>query len=302
MPHRWWRLCARSSLASKDANILVVNPPAVKGLGSAGGFKMMLEDRAELGPQALADATNKLVAAARKDPTFAAVFTLYNAGSPSVYADIDREKAEKVGLSTADIFPTLELYMGSQYVNDFNLLGRTYPVFVQGDQQFRQTPEEIARLKVRNATGEMVPIGTVATFKEKTTPYRVPRYNLYPASEVMGEPAPGVSSGAALESYRRTRQGNSSSRNYFRVDGSRVPAGKEGHSNGCDFRRLCSLRVPGAHRTVRKLEDSSGNRADRTDVPARGDDRSSTSGRCPSTSSRRLVLSCYLAWRLKTRF
>jgi hydrophobe/amphiphile efflux-1 (HAE1) family protein len=152
----------------EGANILVVNPPAVKGLGSAGGFKMMLEDRADLGPQALADATNKLVAAARKDPTFGAVFTLYNAVSPSVYADIDREKAEKVGLSTADIFPTLELYMGSQYVNDFNLLGRTYPVFVQGDQQFRQTPEQITRLKVRNETGQMVPVGTVATFKEKT--------------------------------------------------------------------------------------------------------------------------------------
>ena len=183
----------------KDANILVVNPPAVKGLGSAGGFKMMLEDRAELGPQALADATNKLVAAARKDPSFAAVYTLYNAGSPSVYADIDREKAEKVGLSTADVFPTLELYMGSQYVNDFNLLGRTYPVFVEGDQQFRQTPDEIGRLKVRNSSGEMVPISTVATFKEKTAPYRVPRYNLYAASEIMGEPAPNVSSGAALK-------------------------------------------------------------------------------------------------------
>src|ERR1700756_5073827 len=192
----------------KGANILVVNPPAVKGLGTAGGFKMMLEDRAELGPQALADATNKLVAAARKDPTFAAVFTLYDAGSPSVYADIDREKAEKLGLSTADVFPTLELYMGSQYVNDFNLLGRTYPVSVQGDQQFRQTPEEIARLKVRNATGQMVPIGTVATFSEKTAPYRIPRYNLYPASEVMGEAAPGVSSGAALDRIQQLAKEN----------------------------------------------------------------------------------------------
>ena len=192
----------------KGANVLVVNPPAVKGLGTAGGFKMMLEDRAELGPQALADATNKLVVAARKDPAFAAVFTLYNAGAPSVYADIDREKAEKVGLSTADVFPTLELYMGSQYVNDFNLLGRTYPVFVQGDQQFRQTPEEIARLKVRNATGAMVPIGTVATFKEKTAPYRIPRYNLYPASEVMGEAAPGVSSGEALKRIEKLAKEN----------------------------------------------------------------------------------------------
>jgi hydrophobe/amphiphile efflux-1 (HAE1) family protein len=183
----------------KDANILVVNPPAVKGLGSAGGFKMMLEDRAGVGPQALSDATNKLVAAARKDPSFAAVFTLYNAGAPSVYADIDREKAEKVGLSTQDVFTTLELYMGSQYVNDFNFIGRTFPVFVQGDQQFRQTSEEISRLKVRNASGEMVPVGTVASFEDRTSPYRVPRYNLYAASEVMGEAAPGVSSGAALK-------------------------------------------------------------------------------------------------------
>ena len=183
----------------KGANILVVNPPAVKGLGSAGGFKMMLEDRGELGPQALAEATKKLVNAANHDPAFAGVFTLYNAGSPSVYADIDREKAEKLGLSTSNIFPTLELYMGSQYVNDFNLLGRTYPVFVEGDQQFRQTTDEIGRLKARNANGDMVPISTVATFKAKTTPYRVPRYNLYPASEVMGEPAAGVSSGAALK-------------------------------------------------------------------------------------------------------
>jgi hydrophobe/amphiphile efflux-1 (HAE1) family protein/NodT family efflux transporter outer membrane factor (OMF) lipoprotein len=182
----------------QGANILVVNPPAVKGLGSAGGFKMMLEDRGELGPQALAAATNKLVAAARKDPSFAAVFTLYNAGSPSVYADIDREKAEKVGLSTQDVFTTLELYLGSQYVNDFNFIGRTFPVFVQGDQQFRQSSDEIARLKVRNAGGEMVPISTVATFKDQTRPYRIPRYNLYPASEVMGEPAAGISSGAAL--------------------------------------------------------------------------------------------------------
>ncbi|MBV8572326.1 MAG: efflux RND transporter permease subunit [Acidobacteriaceae bacterium] len=183
----------------KGANILVVNPPAVKGLGSAGGFKMMLEDRGELGPQVLAAATNKLVAAARKDPSFAAVFTLFNAGSPSIYADIDREKAEKVGLSTQDVFTTLELYLGSQYVNDFNFIGRTFPVFVQGDQQFRQTPEEIGKLKARNAAGEMVPISTVTTFKDQTRPYRVPRYNLYPASEVMGEPAAGVSSGAALD-------------------------------------------------------------------------------------------------------
>jgi len=183
----------------KDANILVIQPPAVQGLGAAGGFKMMLEDRAGLGPQILADAANKLVAVASKDPTFAAVFTLYNAGAPSVYADIDRLKAEKVGLTPTDVFSTLQLYLGSQYVNDFNYLGRTYPVFVQGDEAFRKTPEDISRLKVRNASGEMVPIGTVATFKNRTAPYRVPRYNLYPAAELMGQAAPGVASGTAMK-------------------------------------------------------------------------------------------------------
>ncbi|MGY6163936.1 efflux RND transporter permease subunit [Paraburkholderia strydomiana] len=182
----------------KDAVVVVVNPPPVQGLGSAGGFKLMLEDRAGLGPQALAKATNDLVTAARKDKTFGGVFTLYNAGAPSVYADIDRLKAEKVGLTPTDVFSTMELYLGSQYVNDFNFMGRTYQVRVQGDQAFRQTPQDIGRLKVRNSSGDMVPISSVATFKNTTTPYRVPRYNLYPAAEIMGAAGAGFSSGDAI--------------------------------------------------------------------------------------------------------
>jgi multidrug efflux pump subunit AcrB len=126
------------------------------------------------------------------------VFTLYNAGSPSLYAEIDRLKAEKVGLAPTDVFSTLQLYLGSQYVNDFNYLGRTFQVLAQGDESFRQTPEDIARLKVRNASGEMVPISSVATFNNETAPYRVPRYNLYPAAGVLGSAAPGVASGTAM--------------------------------------------------------------------------------------------------------
>jgi hydrophobe/amphiphile efflux-1 (HAE1) family protein len=182
----------------KDAFVLVVNPPPVQGLGSAGGFKLMVEDRNNLGPQALANATNTLVAAANKDPAFAGVFTLYNAGSPSLYADIDRLKAEKVGLTPSDVFSTLQLYLGSQYVNDFNYLGRTFQVIAQGDESFRLTPDDILRLKVRNTTGEMVPIGSVATLNDETAPYRVPRYNLYPAADVLGSAAPGVASGTAM--------------------------------------------------------------------------------------------------------
>ena len=183
----------------KDAFVLVINPPAVQGLGAAGGFKMMVEDRNNLGPQALANAANALVASANKDQVFGGVFTLYNAGSPSLYADIDRLKAEKVGLTPTDVFSTLQLYLGPQYVNDFNYLGRTFQVLAEGEESFRQSPEDIARLKVRNDSGEMVPIGSVATFTDQTAPYRVPRYNLYPAAEVMGAAASGVSSGTAME-------------------------------------------------------------------------------------------------------
>jgi hydrophobe/amphiphile efflux-1 (HAE1) family protein len=183
----------------KDANVVVIQPPAVQGLGATGGFKFMLEDRGGIGPQALAKAANALVAAANKDKTFGGVFTLYNAGSPSVYADIDRLKAEKVGLTPTDVFSTLQLYLGSQYVNDFNYLGRTYQVIVQGDESFRRTTADISRLKVRNVAGEMVPIGTVATFMDRSAPYRVPRYNLYPAAEIMGAAAPGVASGTAMK-------------------------------------------------------------------------------------------------------
>src|SRR5262249_47664230 len=182
----------------KDANVLTIPPAPVQGLGSAGGFKMMLEDRAGLGSEALFKAARALVAAANEDATFASVFTLFNAGSPSVYADIDRLKAEKVGLTPTDVFSTLQVYLGSQYVNDFNYLGRTYQVRVQSDGKFRRTPQDITRLKARNTSGEMVPIGTVTQLKSKTIPYRVPRYNLFPAAEVQGVAAPGVATGTAL--------------------------------------------------------------------------------------------------------
>ena len=182
----------------KDAVVIVINPPAVQGLGAAGGFKLMVEDRGDHTAQELANATNALVTAANKDPAFGGVFTLYNSGAPSLYVDIDREKAEKVGLTPTDVFSTLQLYLGSAYVNDFNYLNRTYQVVVQADEQFRRSQEDIARLKVRNASGEMVPIGTVANFKYQTTPYRQPRYNLYPAADVLGSSAPGVASGTAM--------------------------------------------------------------------------------------------------------
>jgi hydrophobe/amphiphile efflux-1 (HAE1) family protein len=185
-------------LAIQDAYVLTIPPPPVQGIGNAGGFKMMLEDRAGLGSQALVDAAKALVAAANQDPSFAGVFTLLNTGSPSIYADIDRMKAEMVGLTPTDVFNTLQVYLGSEYVNDFNLLGRTYEVIVQADGRFREDDQDLMRLKTRNSAGEMVPIGSVADLKSATIPYRVPRYNLYPAAEVQGVAAPGVATGTAL--------------------------------------------------------------------------------------------------------
>jgi HAE1 family hydrophobic/amphiphilic exporter-1 len=182
----------------KDAYVLTIPPPPVQGIGNAGGFKMMLQDRAGLGSNALAKAAQTLVGAANKDPSFAGVFTLFSTRSPSIYADINREKAEKVGLTPTDVFSTMQVYLGSQYVNDFNYLGRTYQVIVQADGKFRNDPVDIGGLKVRNVSGEMVPIGTVARLKYENAPYRVPRYNLFPSAEVMGVAAPNVATGSAL--------------------------------------------------------------------------------------------------------
>ncbi len=183
----------------QGAYVLTIPPPPVQGIGNSGGFKMMLEDRAGLGTQALVNAAQALVAAANKDGSFAGVFTLLNAGSPSIYADVDRLKAEKVGLTPTDVFNTLQVYLGSQYVNDFNFLGRTYQVIAQADGPFRRDRSDLMGLKARNAAGEMVPIGTVGQLRDQTIPYRVPRYNLYPAAEVQGVAGPGVATGTALQ-------------------------------------------------------------------------------------------------------
>ena len=160
---------------------------------------MMIEDRAGLGSKALVEATSALVAAANKDPIFAGVFTLFNANSPSVYADVDRLKTQQLGLTPTDVFSTLQVYLGSQYVNDFNFLGRTYQVIAQADGAYRQNEQDIGRLKVRNASGFMVPLSAVTQMQSDTIAYRVPRYNLFPAAEILGGAAPGIASGTALK-------------------------------------------------------------------------------------------------------
>ena len=182
----------------QDAFIITIAPPPVRGIGNAGGFKMMVQDKRGRGLQALDAAVQDLVAAANRDPVLTAVFSLFNTRTPKIYADIDRARAEMLGVSADRVFETLEVYLGSAFVNEFNYLGRTYRVTAQADGAYRQDVRDIADLKTRNVKGDMVPIGAVTEFRDITGPYRVPRYNLYPAAEVQGTAKPGYSTGAAL--------------------------------------------------------------------------------------------------------
>ena len=184
--------------AIEDAFIITIQPPPVRGIGSAGGFKMLLQDEQGAGPAAMQAAAQDLAVAANRTPGLTGVFSPFSAGTPTIYADIDRVKAEKLGVAPEKVSEALQVFLGSAYVNDFNYLGRTYQVVAQADGRFRTTTTDIARLKTRNASGAMVPIGSVASFRDVTGPYRVPRYNLFPAAEVQGSVAPGFSSGYGL--------------------------------------------------------------------------------------------------------
>ena len=187
----------------QEAFIITIAPPPVSGIGNAGGFKMMLEDEKNLGSRALEAAAQDLLAAARQVPGMAQMFTPFSTGTPSIYADIDRERAEKLGVSPEKVFEAMQIYLGSAYINDFNYLGRTYQVTAQADGRFRNTIEDMAHLKTRNTAGAMVPIGSVSRLHDTTDPYRVPRYDLYPAAEVQGTVAPGTPSSYGLQVMER---------------------------------------------------------------------------------------------------
>ena len=184
--------------ALREAFVFVLEPPSVPGIGTGGGLKGYVQDRASRGLTALEGATWALAGAAGQTPGLTQAFTLYNTRTPQIFADIDRTKAEQLGVPIARVFETLSAYMGSAYVNDFNILGRTYRVTVQADDPYRLTLRDVENLKTRSVSGEMVPIGAVATFEDITGPYRVARYNLYPAAEVQVALQRGYSSGQGI--------------------------------------------------------------------------------------------------------
>jgi hydrophobe/amphiphile efflux-1 (HAE1) family protein len=187
----------------QEALILVIQPPPVAGIGNAGGVRMMVEDRAGRGSQALLDATSEMVTKAQQTPGLTQVFTLFENSTPQIYLEIDRTKAQLLGINIADVFAALQVYIGSAYVNDFNLLGRTFRVTAQADAPYRRDPGDILKIRVRNSNGETVPLGSFTTVRNIAGPYRVPRYNLYPAAELDATAIPGYSQGQAIESLEK---------------------------------------------------------------------------------------------------
>ncbi|MES2623982.1 MAG: multidrug efflux RND transporter permease subunit [Pseudomonadota bacterium] len=181
----------------QEAFISIFPPPPVQGLGTIGGFKLQIQDRSDQGYDALNAAVSAVVAKAAQEPSLAGVFSSYQINAPQLFADLDRDRAVQLGLSIPEIFSTMQVYLGSSYINDFNMFGRTYQVIAQADSQYRDTPDDIEQLQIRNAEGSMVPLGSVMDVRESYGPTSAQRYNGFRAADINGGAAPGFSSGEA---------------------------------------------------------------------------------------------------------
>ncbi len=189
----------RARLAGiQEGFVGVFSPPPVDGLGLVGGFKLQIQDHNQLGYQALQAQALKLMAAANQDPRLAGALTTFRASVPQVFLDVDRAKAKTMNVPLTTVWETLQIYLGSLYVNDFQAFGRPYRVTAQADAPFRAQPADVMNLKVRNGDGDMVPLGTIVKVRDVAAPVSVTRYNMYSAAELTGNTAPGVSTGDAI--------------------------------------------------------------------------------------------------------
>ncbi|ODT20427.1 MAG: multidrug efflux RND transporter permease subunit, partial [Hyphomicrobium sp. SCN 65-11] len=187
----------------KDAFIAMFPPPPVSGLGTVGGFKLQIEDRAGLGYEALDAATKAFLARAMQAPEITGLFTSYQINVPQLYAEIDRTRARQLGVAVTDVFETMQIYLGSLYANDFNRFGRTYSVRVQADAPFRARADDIGQLKVRSKSGDMIPLSALLKVQQASGPERAMRYNGFLSADITGGPAPGFSSGQAQAAAER---------------------------------------------------------------------------------------------------
>jgi len=187
----------------QDAFVLVFSPPPIRGVGTAGGFKMQIEDRSgTASPEQLQATAEEVLAAARKRPEVTGLISTFRASFPQLYGNVDRVKAKQQNVAVTDVFQALQVYLGGLYINDFNYLGRTWRVVAQADAPFRATAQEVARFETRNSQGQMVPLGAVMDLKDTTGPDRIQRYDLYDTADINGSAAPGYSSGQALDAMK----------------------------------------------------------------------------------------------------
>jgi hydrophobe/amphiphile efflux-1 (HAE1) family protein len=187
----------------QEGRVLVLPPPPLRGLGNAGGFKLQVQDLNNAGLDALESATQKLLTAAQQEPGLISLVTGFRAQTPQYKLEINRAQAKTMGVSLSDLNEALQVYLGSAYVNDFNLFGRTYQVTAQADAQFRKDPSDVARIKIRNQNGNMVPLGALVKVIKTGGADRVQRYNLYYSADINGNTLPGVSSGQMIEKIER---------------------------------------------------------------------------------------------------
>ncbi len=242
----------------KDGLVNVFGAPPVDGLGTAGGFKLIVEDRGDSGLRALQDAGDNIVAEGNRSPSLQGLFSSFRADTPWLYLDIDRTQAKTMGVSMSEVFNTLQVYLGSLYVNDFNRFGRTWQVNVQADANYRKQVEDIKQLKVRNLAGTMVPLGSMASVRGISGPVMIQRYNMYPSAPINGEAAPGVSSGEAIALMEQAAQGQLPREHAQRVDRTGHVAVADRKHRHARVRPGRGVGVPGVGRAVRKLVAAAG--------------------------------------------
>jgi multidrug efflux pump len=182
----------------QEAQVVAFGAPPVDGLGNTGGFKLYVQDRGDLGSEALQEGVANVVGTAGAQPGLVGLFSSFRASQPQLYVEVDRTKAKAMGVPLTDVFQTLQVYLGSAYVNDFTRFGRNWQVNVQADSAFRVEPSDIGKLKVRNQSGEMIPLATLLDVRDVTGPAIINRYNMFPAAEINGGTAPGVGSGEGM--------------------------------------------------------------------------------------------------------
>ncbi len=257
------------------ADIRISQPAPVIGLGSAGGFRMMIEDRGGNGYAALEAAARDLAEAASKDPAVTNTFVGFNS---RLNAKVDRDKAEMLGVPSSNVFATMQTYLAGTYVNNINLIGHTFQVIAMADAPFRQDSSWVGTLKTRSTSGAMVPLSSVATFEPAVGPYKVVRYNLYPAADVQGEAAPGASTGQAMAAMERIARGALAGGFHVRVDRHRVSAAVGRQCGSVELRARRGVRVHLSGGSLRESDVAARRDPDRADVPAGRDDRGQPEG------------------------